>query len=101
MTVRPLEEASGSKGPKTSKKPGSKPKSGEEARKNPNRLIPDTSGYPPGKRPCFFKGSGGPGLSKGGMRDWVRCTWLCGDHDVEERRWGNSDEVCKERVPTW
>lgn len=56
--------------------------------------VPENWIYPPGKRPCDVIGSGGPGLSKGGRKDWVHCRYLCGDVQKELQFWGNSIEAC-------
>jgi len=50
--------------------------------------------YPPRKRPCNLIGTGGTGLSKGGIRDWVRCDYECGGKQVTKYFWGNSADVC-------
>ena len=80
------------------KRPRSAPQKFPEIVKNEgdpaSEFVPDHWVYPRGKRPCDLKGTGGPGLSRNGVRDWVRCTYTCGGKDVEKRFWGNSIEVC-------
>lgn len=87
--------------PKEAPKNAPKENPNKEPRKPPD-IMPDVSKYPHGQRPCLYIGAGGPGLFRPDKRaDRIRCDYNCGGKTVQTVRWGNSEEVCRQNVPTW
>lgn len=87
--------------PKEAPKNVPKENTDKEPRKPPD-IMPDVSKYPPGQRPCMYVGAGGPGLFRPDKRaDRIRCDYDCGGKTVQKVRWGNSEAVCRQNVPTW
>ena len=84
--------------PKSNRKPGpaqeSAPRIQKKAWDPAPDVVPDNWNYPPGKRPCNIKGSGGRGLSRGGPVDRVKCEYDCGGKGEVRYFYGNSRDVC-------
>jgi hypothetical protein len=80
----------------------------KDRKKDPARIIPDVSEYPPGQRPCMHIGTSGGGSFKPKRQDGklipgstVHCYYLCGETKYDEWRVGNSSDVCLQNPPTW
>jgi hypothetical protein len=86
-------------------KDGSKEKSRKEPNLDPNRILPDVSNYPPGKRPCLLVAVRGNAVGlPPGIRGEIKCEYNCGGKRDLKFAWGTAGDawdVCEKLTPTW
>jgi len=86
-------------------KDGPKEKPRKEPNLDPNRILPDVSNYPPGKRPCLLVAVRGNAVGlPPGIRGEIKCEYNCGGKRELRFAWGTAGDawdVCEKLMPTW